>query len=168
MCNFRKLNGRKNAKPALIGNMVMVSLAVTLFLMLNVVLSQNVEARTRGSSGFGIYMTLVNPVQVRYDTFFHREAPRPINLSAEEPSYVAEMVVSAWTAPSSIILPDGVRISTEKIRPRTPSRVVTSTRIFDNRVEIPPKMEIVYSLKIDNPPKNSSGISEVVIIILYE
>lgn len=168
MYNFRKLNGKENTTPAPIGKAVMVTLAVTLFLMLNGILPWTVEARTRGHSNFGIHLTLVTPVHVRYDTFFHREAPAQFNLSPGGLSYVAEMVVSAWTAPSAIILPDGVQIYIEKIRPRTPIRVVTSTRIFDNRVEIPPKMEKVYSLKIDKPPKSSSGISKVVIIILYE
>lgn len=168
MYSFRKFNGQKNTKPAPLGKAVMLSLAVMVFLMLNVVAPWNVEARTRGASGFSIYLTLVNPAHLRYDALFRPEAPGPFTLSPGGPSYVAEMVLSAEVTPSVIILPDGVRIAGEKIRPRTPIRVAVSGRIFDHRIEIPPKMEKVYLLRIDHPPKSSSGIGEVEIVVLYE
>ncbi len=167
MYKFGKLNGEENTKSATTGKAVMLLLAVT-FLMWNIILPPNVEAKTRGASGFGIYLTIVNPAHLRYDTLFHPEAPAPFALSPGGPSYVAEIVVSASVAPSAIILPDGVRIAAEKIRPRTPIRVAVSRRIFDNRIEVPPKMEKVYLLRIDHPPKSSSGISEVEIIVLYQ
>lgn len=165
---FGKFKRGENTKAAPIGNAVMVSLAVTFLMTLNVIPPRIVEARTRGASGFGIHLTLVNPAHVRYDTLFHQEAPAPFPLSPGGFSYVAEMVLSASMTPSVIILPDGVRIAAEKIRPRSPLQVAVSGRIFDHRVEIPPKMEKVYLLRIDNPPKNPGGISEVEIIVLYE
>ena len=168
MCNFRKAKRGRNPNSAPPGYAVMAFLAVTFFLLLNVILPPNVEAGTRGSSGFGIFLTLLNPALVRYDTFFHPEAPAPFALFPGRSSYVADLAVSARMPPSAIILPDGVRIAAEKIRPRTPPRVVISGRIFDHRVEVPPKMEKVYLLRIDDPPTDSSGISEAIIVVLYQ
>ena len=166
---FRKLKETKGSLARVAGKSIMLSLAVTLlFLMLNVVPSRDAEARTRGAPSFGIYMILVNPAHVRYDSLFLPEGPAPFALSPGGPSYVAEMVLSARMAPSVIILPDGVRIASEKIRPSIPPSVVVSGRVFDHRIEIPPKMEKVYVLRIDNPPTGSSGIGKVEITVLYE
>ena len=121
--------------------------SILLFAFISLFFSQNLLANNSPSRNFGIYLKLVNPAVVITNSDVNYEI---ITINRKNEKYKTSLVLLSRIGflPTIITSKNISIIKTDYLDQLIIHKAKISTRVFDHRIEIPPRNYIIFQLRV--------------------
>ena len=121
--------------------------SILLFAFISLFFSQNLLANNSPSRNFGIYLKLVNPAVVITNSDVNYEI---ITINRKSEKYKTSLVLLSRIGflPTIITSKNISIIKTDYLDQLIIHKAKISTRVFDHRIEIPPRNYIIFQLRV--------------------